>query len=64
MEPEINSFFVDTEATEEAETADNKELNELIEYIKSSLFEIDPNEAEKDKYFGKYKIIFINLYTE
>jgi hypothetical protein len=53
-QPETNSFFVDTEATEEVEKSDNKELNELIKYIKSSLFQIDPNESKKDKYFGKH----------
>ena len=53
MDSEDKLVFVDTEATEEAETSENKELNDLISYIRSSLFEISPNEAEKDKYLSK-----------
>ncbi|KAL7034909.1 hypothetical protein ACKWTF_008173 [Chironomus riparius] len=52
MDTEDKLVFIDTEATKEVGTVENKELNDLIAYIKSSLFEIDPNEAEKEKYLS------------
>ncbi|XP_070498727.1 deoxynucleotidyltransferase terminal-interacting protein 2 [Chironomus tepperi] len=51
MDSEDKLFFVDTEATEEDNTSENKELNDLISHIKSSLFTIDPNDAANDLYF-------------
>lgn len=55
MEPENNLILIDTKATEEDETGENKIWNELILYLKNTPFQIDENEEKNEKYFGKSK---------